>query len=80
MDVLGWLYLSTGRLSLARQTLLQAIDIAPELASAHLHLAMTYLAQTNNDAAYLELTRARDLDPQGETGQFAAQMLAQYFP
>ena len=80
LDVLGWSYLSSGRLSLAEQTLLRVIDIAPELASAHLHLGMTYLAQADRDAAHLELTRARDLDPQGEAGQFAAQLLGQYFP
>jgi Flp pilus assembly protein TadD len=74
LDVLGWTYLSSGRLSLAEQTLLRVIDIAPELASAHLHLGMTYLAQAHRDAAHLELTRARDLDPQGEVGQFAAQL------
>jgi tetratricopeptide (TPR) repeat protein len=78
--VLGWSYLSSGRLSLAEQTLLEAIGIAPDDASAHLHLGMTYLAQANRDAAHLELTRARDLDPRGETGQFAAQLLDQYFP
>jgi protein O-GlcNAc transferase len=80
LDVLGWSYLSSGRLSLAEQTLLDAIELAPEFASAHLHLGMTYLAQADRDAAYLELTRARDLDPQGEVGQFAAQLLGQYFP
>jgi protein O-GlcNAc transferase len=80
LDVLGWSYLSSGRLSLAEQTLLGAIEIAPELASAHLHLGMTYLAQASYNAAHLELTRARDLDPQGEAGQFAAQLLTQYFP
>jgi Flp pilus assembly protein TadD len=80
LDVLGWSYLSSGRLSLAEQTLLGAVEIAPELASAHLHLGMTYLAQASYNAAHLELTRARDLDPQGEAGQFAAQLLTQYFP
>lgn len=80
LDVLGWNYLSSGRLTLAEQTLLGAIELAPELASAHLHLGMTYLAQANRDAAHLELMRARDLDPQGEAGQFAEQLLGQYFP
>ena len=80
LDMLGWSYLSSGRLSLAEQTLLDAIELAPEFASAHLHLGMTYLAQADRDAAHLELTRARDLDPQGEIGQFAAQLLDQYFP
>ncbi|MCJ7436065.1 MAG: tetratricopeptide repeat protein [Anaerolineales bacterium] len=80
LDVLGWSYLLSGRLTLAEQTLLKAVNIAPELASAHLHLGMTYLAQANRNAAHLELTRARDLDPQGEVGQFAAQLLKQYFP
>jgi tetratricopeptide (TPR) repeat protein len=80
LDALGWSYLSSGRLTLAEQTLLDSIGAAPELVSAHLHLGMTYLAQANNDAARLELTRARDLDPQGEIGQFAEQLLGQYFP
>jgi len=80
LDALGWNYLSSGRLTLAEQTLLKAINIAPELASAHLHLGMTYLAQANQNAARLELTRARDLDSQGNAGQFAEQLLKQYFP
>ena len=79
LDALGWSYLSSGRYMLAEQTLQKALKLAPDLASAHLHLGMTHLAQNDRASAYVELTRARALDPQSAEGQFAAELLKQYF-
>lgn len=80
LDALGWAYAQTGYLYNAQQTLNQAIKLAPDLAIAHLHLAENYLKQGNQTAAFEELHRTRDLDSNGAVGQFAAQLLQQYFP
>jgi tetratricopeptide (TPR) repeat protein len=80
LDVLGWSYLSSGRYASAEQTLLDVIDRFPEHFPAHIHLAMTYLAQGNHAAAFNELTYVRDTDPNGSTGSFAKQLLEKYFP
>jgi tetratricopeptide (TPR) repeat protein len=80
LDTLGWSYLQSGRYFTAEQTLLDALAHEPDYLPAHLHLAMTYLAQGNRDSAFNKLVYIRDTDPNGETGQFASQLLEQYFP
>jgi tetratricopeptide (TPR) repeat protein len=80
LDVLGWTYMSSGRLALAEETLQMALKKEPDFASAHLHLGMTYLAQANPDVARTELERARDINPNDPVSQFAEQLLKQYFP
>jgi tetratricopeptide (TPR) repeat protein len=79
-DLLGWLYLSSGLYLEAETTLARALAMDPNLASAHLHLAMVYMAYDRWDDAHVELLLARDLDPNGETGAYAQQLLGQYFP
>lgn len=79
-DLLGWLYLSSGLTSEAETTLQRALAMDPQLASAHLHLAMLHMQLDRWDLARASLTRARDLDANGPVGQAAARMLAQYFP
>lgn len=80
LDVLGWTYLNAGYPYSAEQTLQQAIQIAPDLASAHLHLAETYLGNGDRPSAFNELNLAAQLDQGGPTGQLATQMLKRYFP
>ncbi|MEW6403676.1 MAG: tetratricopeptide repeat protein [Chloroflexota bacterium] len=80
LDVLGWSYASSGRYFSAEQTLLDVIARAPNYLPAHLHLAMTYLAEGNQAAAFKELTFVRDADPEGENGQVAVELLERYFP
>ncbi len=80
LDALGWSYLSSGRYHTAEQALLDVINRDPNYLPAHLHLAMTYLAQGNRASAFNELVHVRDADPDGATGQIAAQLLQQYFP
>jgi tetratricopeptide (TPR) repeat protein len=79
LDVLGWNQLSAGWLYSAEENLLAALELAPDLAAAHLHLALVYLQKGDRDAAYEELLLVRELDPQGVFGQQADQILIQNF-
>lgn len=79
-DLLGWIYLSSGLQTEAEASLQRALVMDPDLASAHLHLAMLYLQRGDYPNARQQLVLARDLDANGQDGQLAAQMLAQYFP
>jgi len=80
LDALGFSYFSSARFANAEQTLRSVIELAPEYFPAHIHLAMNYLAQGNRPAAFNELTYVRDADKGGRNGQFAEQLLEQYFP
>lgn len=79
-DLLGWLYLSSGLRAEAESALQRALGMDPNLASAHLHLAMLDLQRGDYPAARAQLLLARDLDPGGADGLLAAQMLEHYFP
>ena len=80
LDALGWSYLSSGRYANAEQTLLDVIKRFPDHLSAHIHLAMTYLAQGNRAAAFDKLLYVQSADPNGAYGEMAKQLLEQYFP
>lgn len=80
LDALGFSYFSSGRFANAEQTLLQAIELAPEHFPAHLHLATTYLAQGNLPAAFNTLTFVRDADESKVYAEAADQLLEKYFP
>lgn len=80
LDALGWSYLNAGYPYNAEQTLLKAIQAAPDFALAHVHLAETYLRKGDNASARAQLNLARQLDPDGPTGQLASVLLQQYFP
>jgi tetratricopeptide (TPR) repeat protein len=80
LDALGFSYLSSGRFASAEQALAQAIALAPNYFPAHIHLAMTYLAQGNRSAAFNSLTFVRDADDSGVYVNIALQLLAKYFP
>jgi tetratricopeptide (TPR) repeat protein len=80
LDTLGWSYLASRRYYTAEQTLLSAIVLEPDYLPAHLHLALTYLAQGDQASAFDKLVYIRDADPEGATGKFASQLLGQYFP
>lgn len=79
LDVVGYTYLSTGRYASAEAALLQAIGISPEYFPAHIHLAMTYLAQGNQPAAFNSLTYVRDAEGAGVFAETARQLLDKYF-
>lgn len=80
LDALGFSYLSSGRYANAEESLKQAIDLASNYFPAHLHLALTYLAQGNRTAAYNSLIFVRDSDTSGEYSEVAKKLLAKYFP
>ena len=79
LDALGYVYLSTGRYASAETSLAQAIEISPEYFPAHIHLAMTYLAQGNQPAAFNSLTYVRDAEGAGIYAEAARQLLDKYF-
>jgi tetratricopeptide (TPR) repeat protein len=75
LDLLGWLLLIAGRYPEAERQLLQALELAPQSASIHFHLALLYLQLEQPDMARDYLIRARDL------GSVEAQTaLTEYFP
>jgi tetratricopeptide (TPR) repeat protein len=80
LDILGWAQLSLGRYYTAEQTLLSALEFAPDFANAHLHLALVYLQTGNRNAAYDHLRHVVEVDPNGTTGHQADLILKQYFP
>jgi tetratricopeptide (TPR) repeat protein len=80
LDVLGWSYLASGRYASAEKTLVDMLSRFPDHLPAHIHLAMTYLAQSNRNAALSELTFVRDADAGGLDGLFAEQLMKKYFP
>ncbi|MBI5946324.1 MAG: tetratricopeptide repeat protein [Chloroflexi bacterium] len=80
LDALGWAYLSSGRYTNAMQILSDVVTRFPNHLSAHIHLAMTYLAQGNRAAALGELSFVRAADGDGVDGLFAEQLLKKYFP
>lgn len=80
LDALGWAFANAGYLYNAELNLLKAIQLAPDLAIAHVHLAQTYLRKGDQASALNELNLARQLDPGGPAGELATQLLKQYFP
>lgn len=79
LDVLGWNQLSLGWFYSAEQTLLRALELAPDHPAAHLHLALVYLQKGDRTAAHDHLVRVRTLDPEGVSGVQAERILSQYF-
>ena len=75
LDLLGWLLSLDGRNLEAERTLLHALELDSQNASAHFHLAMLYLQIDRRTLAHDHLILARDL------GHGDAQaVLEQYFP
>ena len=80
LDALGLSYLHAGYLYNAEQNLIKAVKIDPAFAKAHIHLGEAYLQKGDRTSAFNELMLARQLDPNGSTGQLAGRLLEQYFP
>jgi tetratricopeptide (TPR) repeat protein len=75
LDLMGWLLLLDARYAESKQTLLRALELDSQNASAHFHLGMLYLQQEDRTSAYSHFVNARDL---GSTD--AQTILDQYFP
>jgi tetratricopeptide (TPR) repeat protein len=80
LDALGYVYLSTGRFANAEGILLSVIERSPDYFPAHIHLAMTYLAQGNRTAAYEMLVFVRDAEDAGVHAETARQLMEKFFP
>jgi tetratricopeptide (TPR) repeat protein len=80
LDVLGWTYLHSGKPADAEQYLKKALEQAPNLASAHLHLGILYLQKGQSGSARSQLEQALALAGEDPLGQQAQQLLTQYFP
>jgi len=64
-DLLGWAYHLAGRQVEAVQALNQALQLEPDLVSAHFHLGSLYATTGQRDLARQHLQRAADLDTAG---------------
>ncbi len=78
LDALGYLYYSTSRYANAEKFLADVVKRFPQNNSAHLHLALTYLAQGNRASAFRELIYVRDSG--GAESLLAKQLIEKYFP
>lgn len=79
-DLLGWLQLLSGDVQAAKQTLLAVLEVEPNMALAHYHLALVYMQEGDNSAAARHLDLAIQFDPEGSAGTKAAQLKEQFFP
>ncbi|GAB1470160.1 hypothetical protein MASR2M66_10370 [Chloroflexota bacterium] len=79
LDALGYSYLSTSRFASAKQIFEQALALVPDYFPAHIHLAMTCLAQGDMASAFNSLTYVRDADETGTYAVIAQQLLDKYF-
>jgi len=64
-DLLGWAYHLAGHHGEAEQALVQALELAPDLVSAHYHLGSLYASTGRPEPARRHLERATDLDTGG---------------
>jgi tetratricopeptide (TPR) repeat protein len=64
-DLLGWAYHLAGRQAEAERALVKALELAPDLVSAHYHLGSLYASTGHPDLARQHLERAADLDTGG---------------
>lgn len=74
-DLLAWIFYLLEDFDSAERFLQQALQQAPDLASAHLHRAQLLLAKENVDQAADHLAEAVRLDPDGAVGQLARRLL-----
>jgi tetratricopeptide (TPR) repeat protein len=79
LDTLGWSYFASGKYTLAEQTLSEAVKSDPLNFSAHLHLAMTYLAVGRASEAYDELILVRDESRDDGLAAYADHLIGRYF-
>jgi superkiller protein 3 len=80
LDIAGQVTYALGNLREARHLFEKAIDLAPDQAAPHLHLAMVCLDLRESVVGLAQLKLAIDLDPTGPVGWQANRLLEQYFP
>jgi tetratricopeptide (TPR) repeat protein len=80
LDLLGWAYQLASRPAESERTLIQALALDPDLASAQYHLGSVLARAGRQDQARQHLQRAADLDAAGYYGQRAEALLANLTP
>jgi tetratricopeptide (TPR) repeat protein len=80
LDIAGQVTHALGNLREARHLFEKAVELAPDQAAPHLHLALVFLDFKESDLAFAELKLAVSLDPNGPVGWQANRLLEQYFP
>jgi tetratricopeptide (TPR) repeat protein len=77
---LGRVYFAIGDLAAAEKIWLEASDSYPDIPGTHLYLGVLYLQKGDLDSAHSQLSKAKELDPEGPYGGQAGRLLEQYFP
>jgi len=75
-DTLAWVYYYKGNYGAARDLLESALKEAPENASMHLHLGLTYLKLNRNSDAIPHLKKAASGDPSSKVARDATAALS----
>jgi tetratricopeptide (TPR) repeat protein len=74
-DTLAWVYYQKGNYTSARDLLIDALKTAPNDASIHYHLGMTYSKLSNSTDAAIHLKKAAALAPDSQTAKDANKAL-----
>lgn len=80
LDTIGWTLAILERYNEARDALEHALSLDPNLAQAHLHLAVVSIQTEEWQVALQHLQTARELDLNGRIGQQAQILLNRFFP
>jgi superkiller protein 3 len=80
LDIAGQVTYALGNLIEARHLFEKVVELAPDQAAPHLHLALVYFDFREADLVFAELKLAVELDPNGPVGWQANRLLEQYFP
>jgi tetratricopeptide (TPR) repeat protein len=80
VDIAGQVTYALSNLLEAEHLFGKAVDLAPNQAAPHLHLAMVSLDLDKPDVALAQLKLAIGLDPNGPVGWQANRLMEQYFP
>jgi cellulose synthase operon protein C len=75
-DTLAWVYYQKGNYTSARSLLEDALKTAPDDASIHYHLGMTYSKLANPADAAIHLKKAAALAPNSQTAKDAEKALS----
>jgi Flp pilus assembly protein TadD len=75
-DTLAWIYYQKGNYDSARDLLEDAVKIAPDNATVHYHLGMTYAKLSNSAGAVTQLKKAAALAPNTQTAKDADKELS----
>jgi len=80
LDTVGWVLAILERYDEARDALEHALSLEPDLAQAHLHLAIVSIQTKEWQIALEHLQTARELDLNGQVGAQAQILLNRFFP